>query len=231
MLWKYLIGLNTRRLWACNMAPAGPLRRYFQTPFPDQRRRWSEVEFVTLDFETTGLDPKGDQILSAGYSVIRDGALRMDENCHLLVRPTRTIPEESAVVHGILDDQSSTGLGIAEALPLLLDALAGRVLIAHHAAIEYQFLDTACRRLYGHPFLGPVVDTLAMEMRVFHRRNAVPKQGELRLAEARSRYGLPRYRAHNALIDAVATGELFLAQMAYRDTIRPGRLGELLTRS
>lgn len=231
MAFKYLFSLQTRRLWACNMTPAGPLKRYFLTPFPDPRRPWHEIDYLTLDFETTGLDPKQDQILSVGYSEIRGGALCMDANRHILVRPTRSIPEASAVVHGILDDQSATGIAIGEAIPQLLEALAGKVLIAHHATIEYKFLDNACRRLYGHGFLGPVIDTLALELRTFKKRDATPRPGELRLAEARSRYGLPRYKAHDALVDAIAAGELFLAQAAYRDTGDTRRLRELLAKS
>jgi len=38
--------------------------------------------------------------------------------------------------------------------------------------------------------------------------------GLLRLNEARQHFGLPRYPAHRALTDAVATGELLLAQVA-----------------
>jgi len=231
---RYLFSLNTRRLWACNMTPEGPLRRYFQTPFPSPDSAWDEVEYLALDFETTGLDPKDDQILSAGFCEIREGALQMNSSEHILVRPTRSIPESSAVVHGILDDQSATGLAIGEAIPLLLEALAGKVLVAHHAAIEYQFLDHACRRLYGHGFLCPVVDTLALEHHTFKKRDAMPKPGELRLAEARLRYGLPRYRAHDALVDALSAGELFLAQAAHRSTGKSGKpcqLGDLLSKS
>jgi DNA polymerase-3 subunit epsilon len=43
------------------------------------------------------------------------------------------------------------------------------------------------------------------------RRDQPIKQGELKLSALRSRYNLPRYTAHNALIDACATAELMLA--------------------
>ena len=36
-----------------------------------------------------------------------------------------------------------------------------------------------------------------------------------RLDDCRERYGLPRYGAHNALTDAIATAELWLAQMSH----------------
>ena len=89
-------------------------------------------------------------------------------------------------------------------------------MVAHNANIEYFFLNEACKRVYGYPFNGPVVDTLALEVRAYRRRDKTPKSGELRLPNTRQRYNLPRYRAHNALMDAIAAGELFLAQVAHR---------------
>ena len=38
--------------------------------------------------------------------------------------------------------------------------------------------------------------------------------GDLRLFNLRPRYNLPRYKAHNALSDAIATAELFMALAA-----------------
>ena len=57
------------------------------------------------------------------------------------------------------------------------------------------------------------VDTMALE----HRLRADVHgevNGSLRLDAARRAYGLPRYSAHHALTDAIAAGELFLAQLA-----------------
>ncbi|MDZ7811219.1 MAG: hypothetical protein U5L11_15760 [Arhodomonas sp.] len=36
----------------------------------------------------------------------------------------------------------------------------------------------------------------------------------IRLNDSRARYGLPPYHAHHALVDALATAELFQAQIA-----------------
>ena len=41
-----------------------------------------------------------------------------------------------------------------------------------------------------------------------------PMRLSLRLWTARERYGLPSYRAHECLIDAIACAELYLAQVA-----------------
>jgi DNA polymerase-3 subunit epsilon len=226
-IWKYLFNLEERRNWWMRKMPDCPLRDYYEVDFPDKDSDWRQVDYIAVDYETTGLDQKNDQILSIGYTTVRGSRIYLDEAVHILTKPTVDIPESSAVVHGILDDQAARAKPIEEALPILLSALAGKVMLAHHAAIEYHFLSNACRYLYGYPFIGPVVDTLALEVRSFRNRDKAIQAGDLRLAAARARYGLPRYPAHNALTDAIAAGELFLAQVAYREGKRQPKLKDL----
>ena len=38
--------------------------------------------------------------------------------------------------------------------------LAGHVILVHYKNIEQNFIDAACRRLYGSPFIIPIIDTL-----------------------------------------------------------------------
>ena len=67
-----------------------------------------------------------------------------------------------------------------------------------------------------------VVDTLDLERRVVAGgwgRDA--GAGALRLWAARERHGLPVYRAHEALTDALACAELYLAQRAELEARSP----------
>ena len=64
--------------------------------------------------------------------------------------------------------------------------------------------------------LLPYIDTLQMEQRMMSRQGKVPPKNGLRLASCRTRYNLPDYPGHNALVDALATAELLLAQLTYR---------------
>jgi DNA polymerase-3 subunit epsilon len=56
------------------------------------------------------------------------------------------------------------------------------------------------------------------------RREIPVQQGDLQLNRLRSDYNLPRYTAHDALIDAVATAELLLAIAARLDRNAPLKL-------
>jgi DNA polymerase-3 subunit epsilon len=86
----------------------------------------------------------------------------------------------------------------------------------HYAKIERDFLEAATKRVYGKslPFL--MVDTMQIERRKLERTHQPIQSNQLRLANLREQYDLPRYGAHNALEDAVATAELFMAQLAQR---------------
>ncbi len=229
--WQYIISLERRKEWAMRKMPSSPLRNYYETPFPDKNSDWRQIDYLALDFETTGLDDRRDEILSVGYTTVNGSCLRLADATHILTRPKGAIPGGSAVIHGILDDEAAGAEELEDVLPRLLDALAGKVMLAHFATIEYNFLSNACKRIYGFPFLGPVVDTLSTEARILRDRDIPIQSGDLRLANTRARYGLPRYRAHNALVDAIATGELFLAQLATKIEGDDVRLKNLLALS
>ncbi|MEX2353694.1 MAG: exonuclease domain-containing protein, partial [Gammaproteobacteria bacterium] len=180
-----------------------------------------QLEFIALDMETTGLDPRRDVILSIGLVAIRQQAIVLDSAQHHLICPDRNIPEQSAVIHQITDDQAAAGEHLETVLTRILPQLAGKVMIAHNAELELQFLGCACLQLYDAGFQIPVVDTQRIARRTLERRNQVYKPEQLRLAECRQQYHLPHYQLHNALSDALAAAELFLVQLAQYDERKP----------
>ena len=99
-------------------------------------------------------------------------------------------------------------------LRVFVAALQGRVLLAHHAPIELGFLAIAARSTYGARLPLTAVDPLSLQQRLVVGPHGEIAPGLLRLNDARRHFGLPRYSAHRALTDAIATGELLLAQAA-----------------
>ena len=207
------------------------MRNYLSKPFPPGRWRWKSAPIVSLDFETTGLDPGEHQILSYGHVEIFRGAIEFGSAVHQLVRSQTSIPESSAVIHRITDDASGGGRPLTDILPLLLERLSGKLLLVHYKRIELGFLDAACRSLYGSPFLIPVIDTLELAQRVLRHDRHDVQPNQLRLFNLRDHFGLPRYSAHNALYDAITTAELFLALAAELSPKSELRLRDLLSKT
>ena len=206
----FLLSINQLRSKALKSARHDVMRDYLAVPFPDAGQPWDEVEIVSLDFETTGLDPEQDQILSYGKVHIQHGVIRVASGHHQLIEAENFIPESSVIIHHITDDQANKGQPLVDAMPELLELLAGKVMLVHFKRIEQGFLDAACRKLYGSPFMIPVIDTLNLAERVLTRRNHAIQASRLRLFNLRDDFHLPTYKAHNALNDAMTTAELFL---------------------
>ena len=192
------------------------LRQFLEAPMVAENTPLQNVEFLALDFETTGLEKGQDQLLSFGLVVIRDLRVELATMEHCLIRPDMAVPGESAVIHQITDDEvAAEGLSREQALRKILKALEGRVLLAHKCDIERHFLDETCREVFQIPLFCQSVDTLQIELRKRKRADKPIKSGDLRLWKLREDYGLPAYKAHHAAIDALACAELFLAQVSF----------------
>jgi len=215
-----------RQAWKRARHPV--MLKFLARPFPSPKSPWDEVEIVSLDFETTGLDPDKDQILSYGKVHIRNGIIHLATARHELIQAQSLIPESSAVIHHITDDKVRDARPLEQVLPDLLHDLGGKVMLVHFNKIEQGFLNAACQSLYGSPFIIPTIDTLALAQRVLSHRNYSVQSQRLRLFNLRDDFKLPSYKAHNALGDGITTAELFLVLESEITPNSATRLRELL---
>ena len=187
-----------------------------QAPLPTSSTPFEQLPAVALDFETTGLDPARDQILSAGWVPIDGGRLRMGAAREVKVRPRDDAGVgQSATIHGLLDSDLAGAADERALLEELLPALAGRAIVAHAAGIERGFLRALLRRHGGVPLPNPFIDTLALARTLLAGgdRGRPDAEGMFTLAAARARHGLPPHSQHSAAADAMACAELLLAQV------------------
>ncbi len=209
---------EARRKHLLRHAPAGPLKDYLSVPVIDPAKDIHSVTLISLDFETSGLNPSEDHIVSVGYVSVEGGEIMLSSAQHRLIKINQALSEQSVVIHRITDDLSAAGEPLEKVIGELLIALAGKVMLAHNAKIETTFLKQACLKLFGESVDFPVIDTMKIARQWFERRNKEIVQGDLRLFNLRKRYGLPMYQAHNALSDAIATAELLQAQIEHMDS-------------
>lgn len=229
-MWFGLLNLEARRRRLAKRAPPGPLREFLRTPFPAPGSDWRATDFVALDVETTGLDPNKDAIVSVGLVGMHGPHIDLSTAWHRIVQLEQPLSAQSVVIHRLTDDTVAKGEPLRQVVTEVLQLLAGKVLLAHHARMEFGFLATACAQLFGAGFISPVVDTQRLAQQWLERRDKHYTVRDLRLFNLRERYNLPRYQAHNALSDALAAAELFAAQMAERSQGQPLALKKILIR-
>ena len=197
---------------AAKAAPPGPLQDYYDAGLPDFAAAADTHEMLAIDLETDGLDLAASAILEAGTVPARIDSIAASRSRRIRFRPPEALRASSVVIHRITDDELAGALPEDEALARLLPLLSGKVLIAHFADIEAGFLNAACRRVFGAPFVAAFICTMQLENRWFPRSRAADG---LRLGKLRAAYGLPAYRAHDGLTDALACAELLMAQIAH----------------
>lgn len=176
----------------------------FEDKSIDLDRKLSELTYTVFDTETTGLEPsKGDEIIQIGAARIVNNRLLKQEIFNQIVDPERPLKPESIPIHGITEDMVRGQPNIDIVLPGFHAFCEETVLIAHNAAFDMRFLQLKEERT-GLRFTQPVLDTLLLSA-VAH-----PNQESHRLDAVLERLGIDIDTRHNALDDAVATGEVFL---------------------
>ena len=219
--------LTLKRWLTARRADSQAYRRFLDARMPGRDTCFADVDFVCLDIETTGLDPVKADMLSVGWVEIRGGMIDLSTAETLGVRPRGEVGE-SASVHGLTDTIVDKGVVVGAALDRILEVLAGKVLVVHHAGLDKVLLDLLCTRRYGNRLYMQVVDTLALEMRRQARKHHIDDKQSLRLPDIRKRYGLPYYAGHNCLTDAIATAELLVAMVVTHGALDTTRLRELI---
>lgn len=196
------------------------LRNFYAAGLPPEDAAIGSLRLMALDLETTGLDWAEDAIVSIGMVPFDLHSIRPADGRYWVVKPHRELTEESIAFHRITHSQVAAAPPLSQVFAEVLDALKGHVPVVHYRPIERPFLDAAATALWGERCLFPLIDTMSIEAR-WQRSGRLQKFRQwlgarppsIRLMESRSRYGLPPYSSHHAKVDAMATAELFMAQV------------------
>ncbi|NAW70162.1 DNA polymerase III subunit epsilon [Vibrio sp. V27_P1S3P104] len=207
-------------------APCLPL---FKKPYPSPNTPLADLKCVVLDFETSGLNPKVDEILSVGMIHLHYPVMSLSRAEHYYVESEQCIDSASAVVNHIVPETLLGGISRDELIECLVKNLKGKVVIAHGAEIEKQFLRHLLQLEETLPLPLIFLDTMRLERSLMKYRGV--SYPDLRLAHIREQKGLPPYLAHNAFADVVATGELFLVLIEEIFADQTPVLGPLVMRS
>ncbi|MEH3032650.1 MAG: exonuclease domain-containing protein [Aeromicrobium erythreum] len=178
------------------------------SPRPPARGRhdgWHRTVLASLDFETTGVDPLADRVVS--YALLDQPGFEITG----LVDPGVPVPEAASAVHGITDAMLVGAPGSAEAIAVVADWVQTLVerqvgLVVFNASYDLTMLRAECRR---HGVAEPdwsrllVVDPLVVDWGI--ERGAL---GRRRLTDVAAYYEVAVDQAHDASCDARAARDV-----------------------
>ncbi|MEJ6079740.1 3'-5' exoribonuclease [Vibrio sp. 1-Bac 57] len=189
----------------------------------------SDIKLLALDIEMTGLDSKKDQMVSIGVIPIINAKIQPKLAQYKLIKIQGTVGQ-SAVIHGVLDRHLTNALPLQEVLQWLFEQCKDKVIVAHYASLDLQFLQQSLVGAEKQSFALFAIDTLLIDKKRELRKHQSLNTSSLRLNACRERYNLPIYNAHNALTDALACAELLLAQLSKMGGIDKVTLQQLLNK-
>jgi len=206
-------------------ARSAAARAYDDAELPPPETPWREARYAVVDLETTGLDPAADEIVSFASLPIDAGRVAVGSARTITIRPSRMPGAETIRIHGLRPQDLTEAPELSDVLDPILEALTGRVLVAHSAWVERGFLTGAVEEA-GARLRRPVIDTAVL----FRRAQGAEGEGEeapVRLSLAARELGLPVHRPHHADGDALTTAQLFLALATRLDAQKPQTVGSL----
>ena len=163
------------------------------------------ASYAVFDCETTGFDPlKGDKIISLGGVIIEDGKIINKQVFDQLINPLRPIPPAITALTGITNPMVAEKPTICQALPDFLDFLGNKILIAHRAPFDLNFLNLELGRFAPVRIPQPVIDTHLLSCYI------LPWLEEHTLDNLGACHNIKMIQRHTALGDALITAQLFL---------------------
>ena len=157
-------------------------------------------EYVTLDLETTGLEPKRDRIIEIGAVKVSNGVVIGEYTT--LIDPQLEIPEQISKLTGISNDMVQGKPLIQKVIGEFLEFCGDLPLLGHNILFDYSFVKHQAVNC-GLEFEKEAVDTLKIARAVL---SDLPSRS---LQNLRQHFEIPQGDAHRALEDARTTYHLY----------------------
>lgn len=181
----------------------------------DQTKPIETYQFVSLDTELTGLDLRRDAIVSIGAVRIEGLQIITGNNFFSYVRPKRSMPKVSTLIHRITPDQIESAPELRKVMPDFVDFVGNALLVGHFIGLDMAFINRAARRLMGGHLRNPCLDSMKLAQ-VYEERergghyDRVEVAAGYNLKTLSEKYHLPRFEQHDALGDAFQAACLFV---------------------
>lgn len=171
--------------------------------------KYTKDEYVCFDCETTGLNPKIDDVISIGAVLVKENKILVSKKFERFVRPQATLGEESIKIHQIRKCDLQDGKDIKEVIYEFLDFIENRPLIGYNL----QF-DMAMVNKYIKPSIGVKLPNRQIEVAYMYRKkmSRIHKDQEIDLSFDKiiNNLSLPILSKHDAINDAIMTAMIFL---------------------
>jgi len=167
-------------------------------------------EVVSLDCETTGLNPRVDDIIAVAAVVIRANRILISERFEAIVRPEANQGSHSIKVHQLRETDVRQGQHMDDVLPNLLRFIGGRPIVGYYVDFDMRMLNKYVASRLRSKLPNPRIEVSAMYYAAKYKGAAPGTPLDLKFASILSDLGIPSFGQHDALNDALMTAMIYL---------------------
>jgi DNA polymerase III subunit epsilon len=166
-------------------------------------------EYVCFDCETTGLDPKKDDIISIGAVIIKNNTIVASKKFVKFIKPKTKLQVEAIKVHHIRECDLEDAEDINKVIKEFLEFIGNRTLVGYF--LEF---DIAMINKYLKPILGIKLPNKALEVSAIYydyKIEIIPQANiDLRFNTIMNELKIPSLGKHDAYNDAIMTSMIFI---------------------
>lgn len=172
-------------------------------------------EYVSLDCETTGLNPKKDEILSIGAVIIKDNKILMRNTFNIFLKPSKDINAESIKIHHIRPIDLENGLDPKDGIYKLLDFIGSRPLVGYYIDFDYSIISKYTKQYLGIKLPNKKIEVSSIYYKMKKNPSEYQQFIDLKFDTILKNLDIPALGKHDALNDAIMTSMMFLKLKDY----------------
>ncbi|QKJ22056.1 3'-5' exonuclease [Poseidonibacter lekithochrous] len=168
-----------------------------------------EDEYVCFDCETTGLDPKKDDIISIGAVIIKNNVVISSKKFVRFVKPKTKLQADAIKIHHIRECDLEDADDINNVIEEFIDYIGNRTLVGYFLEFDISMVNK-----YLKPKIGIKLPNKALEVSEIYydyKIEKIPQANiDLRFDTIMEDLDIPVMGKHDAYNDALMTSLIFI---------------------
>ena len=180
-------------------------------------------EVLVLDCETTGLNPRIDEVIAVAAIVIRGSRIMTSEAYKAIVRADRVPSSESIKVHRLRARDVAEDRPMHEVLPELLRFIGGRPIVGYYVDFDVRMLDKYIFRYIEAKLPNRRIEVSEIYFALKYGGAPPGTVLDLRFQSILVDLGIPSLKQYDAFNDALMTAMMYVQLRDMRQ--RGARIG------
>lgn len=166
-------------------------------------------EYVCFDCETTGLNPKTDEIISIGAIIIKGNTILHSKKFERFCKTKKPLDEESIKIHHIRECDILDARDIDDVIDEFLEFIGNRPCVGYYLEFDMAMINKYVKPKLGIKLPNPQIEVSGLYYDLMAKKYQSGNI-DLRFDVIMNRLELPRLGKHDAINDVIMTSMIFL---------------------